>query len=146
MEKIIQEILSSFLSADSIAIALRPVTLAAIALMAVLAYLFCHSVLSVIVKAVTRRTKSDWDDDILNDHFLKAFSQLAPALVVAYLLPGTFDEKSNMFVWLTKLTSFYIVWAFVNLVNRLLQNIYDAFDKRPKYKIHTLRGVFQILK
>ena len=146
MEKIIQDILSSFLSADSVAIALRPVTLAAIALMAVLAYLFCHSVLSVIVKAVTRRTKSDWDDDILNDHFLKAFSQLAPALVVAYLLPGTFDEKSNMFVWLTKLTSFYIVWAFVNLVNRLLQNIYDAFDKRPKYKIHTLRGVFQILK
>lgn len=31
-------------------------------------------------------------------------------------------------------------------MNRLLQNIYDAFDKRPKYKIHTLRGAFQILK
>lgn len=111
MEKIIHDILSSFLSADSVTIDLRPVTLAAIALMAVLAYLFCHSVLSVIVKAVTGRTKSDWDDDILNDHFLKSFSQLAPALVVAYILPGTFDEKSNMFLWLTKLTSFYIVFC-----------------------------------
>ena len=129
MEKIIQDILSYFLSTGNVAIVLRPVTLAAIALMAVLAYLFCHSVLSVIVKAVTQRTKSDWDDDILNDNFLKAFSQLAPALVVAYLLPGTFDEKSNMYVWLTKLTSFYIVWAFVNLVNRLLQNMAERAER-----------------
>lgn len=146
MKQILQDLLSSFLPTDSVSAILLPVTLAAIALMAFLAYMFCHSVISVVVKAVTRRTASDWDDDILNDRFLRAFSQLAPALLVAYLLPGTFDQESDMYVWLTKLTSFYIVWAFVHLANRLLQNLYDAFEKRPRYKIHTLRGVFQILK
>lgn len=146
MKKILQDLLSSVLPTDSVNAMLLPVTLAAIALMAFLAYMFCHSVISVVVKAVTRRTVSDWDDDILNDRFLRAFSQLAPALLVAYLLPGTFDQESDMYVWLTKLTSFYIVWAFVHLANRLLHNLYDAFEKRPRYKIHTLRGVFQILK
>ena len=146
MKQILQDLLSSFLPLDTVSAILLPVTLAAIAMMAFLAYMFCHSVISVVVKAVTRRTASDWDDDILNDRFLRAFSQLAPALLVAYLLPGTFDQESDMYVWLTKLTSFYIVWAFVHLANRLLQNLYDAFEKRPRYKIHTLRGVFQILK
>ena len=96
MKKILQDLLSSVLPTDSVNAILLPVTLAAIALMAFLAYMFCHSVISVVVKAVTRRTASDWDDDILNDRFLRAFSQLAPALLVAYLLPGTFDQESDM--------------------------------------------------
>ena len=146
MKTILRDFLSSLLSENWVDASLLPITLIIITLTAILAYLFCHSVISVIVKTATRRTKSDWDDDILNERFLKAFSQLAPAIVVAYLLPDAFDNESKMYVWLTKLTEFYIVWAFVHLANQLLQNLYDAFDKRQKYKIHTLRGVFQILK
>lgn len=145
MKTILRDFLSSLLSENWVDASLLPITLIIITLTAILAYLFCHSVISVIVKTATRRTKSDWDDDILNERFLKAFSQLAPAIVVAYLLPDAFDNESKMYVWFTKLTEFYIVWAFVHLANQLLQNLYDAFDKRQKYKIHTLRGVFQIL-
>ena len=119
MKTILRDFLSSLLSENWVDASLLPITLIIITLTAILAYLFCHSVISVIVKTATRRTKSDWDDDILNERFLKAFSQLAPAIVVAYLLPDAFDNESKMYVWLTKLTEFYIVWAFVHLANQL---------------------------
>lgn len=146
MYEIIHDFLSSFLSENMVQKAFAPVTLVTIALLAYLAYLFCHSIVAMVVKIVTKRTTSTWDDDLLNSRFLKAFSQLAPALLVAALLPNAFGEEGKLYIWLTKLTDFYIVWAFVHLSNRFLQNLYNAFDKRKKYKIHTLRGVFQILK
>ncbi|MDE6095096.1 MAG: mechanosensitive ion channel family protein [Muribaculaceae bacterium] len=146
MYEIIHDFLSSFLSENIAQMAFAPVTLATIAILAYLAYLFCHSVVAMIVRIITRRTVSTWDDDLFNDRLMKAFSQLAPAILVAYLLPDAFNEEGKVYTWLTKLTEFYIVWAFVHLANRFLQNLYDAFDKRKKYKIHTLRGVFQILK
>ncbi len=146
MYEIIHDFLSSFLSEHMVQKAFAPVTLVTITVLAYLAYIFCHSVVAMIVRIITNRTVSTWDNDLFNDRFLKAFSQLAPALLVAYLLPEAFREEGKVYVWLTKLTDFYIVWAFVNLANRFLQNLYDAFDKRKKYKIHTLRGVFQIFK
>lgn len=146
MDEMLRDFLSSFLSESVASKALLPVSLLVIALFAYLAYVFCHSVVAMVVRVVTSRTASTWDDDLLNDRFLKAFSQLAPALLVAYLLPDAFSGEGKVYTWFTKLTEFYIVWAFVNLANRFLQNLYDAFDKRKKYKIHTLRGVFQILK
>lgn len=146
MYEIIHDFLSSFLSENMVQKAFAPVTLVTIAVLAYLAYIFCHSVVAMIVRIITNRTVSTWDNDLFNDRFLKAFSQLAPALLVAYLLPEAFRGEGKVYVWLTKLTDFYIVWAFVNLANRFLQNLYDAFDKRKKYKIHTLRGVFQIFK
>lgn len=146
MYEIIHDFLSSFLSENMVQKAFAPVTLVTIAVLAYLAYIFCHSVVAMIIRIITNRTVSTWDNDLFNDRFLKAFSQLAPALLVAYLLPEAFRGEGKVYVWLTKLTDFYIVWAFVNLANRFLQNLYDAFDKRKKYKIHTLRGVFQIFK
>lgn len=146
MYEIIHDFLSSFLSENMVQKAFAPVTLVTIAVLAYLAYIFCHSVVAMIVRIITNRTVSTWDNDLFNDRFLKAFSQLAPALLVAYLLPEAFRGEGKVYVWLTKLTDFYIVWAFVNLANRFLQNLYNAFDKRKKYKIHTLRGVFQIFK
>lgn len=146
METLIHDFLATFLSEDNVKTALLPVSLLVIGLLACLSYLFCKSVLTVVVNFITSRTPSEWDDDLLNTRFLSAFSQLAPAIVIACLLPDAFDRQGRLYVWLTKLTEFYIVWAVVNLANKFLQNLYDAFDKRKKYKIHTLRGAFQIVK
>ncbi len=146
MENIIRDLLLSFLSEYMTGNLIVPISIIVIALLAYIAYLFCHIVVAAIVNAITRSTETEWDDDLFNERFLKAFSQLAPALLVAYLLPGAFRNEETTYVWLTKLTEFYILWAFVNLANKFLQNLYDAFDKRQKYKIHTLKGVFQIMK
>lgn len=123
-----------------------PLSLCLIALSAVIAYIFCLKFVTVIVKIVTRRTETEWDDDLLNDKVLRSVCQLAPALLVSALLPDSFDSGTKLQQWLEKLTDFYILWALIHLINTFLQSVFDALDKRGKYKIHTMKGVLQMLK
>ena len=146
MNEWIQRLLHEFLSNNSIENLYTPLMLLIIALVAVTAFWFCVRVVSVIVKLVTSRTATEWDDDLLNTKVLRAISQLAPALLVSYMLPDAFDHNTNVEEWLTKLTDFYILWAFIHLINTFLQALFDALDKRGQYRIHTMKGVLQILK
>lgn len=146
MEQWILSLLESFLPANYVNSFYQPVMLLTIFILAVCVFWFCHRVISVFVRILTKRTETDWDDDLLNDRVLRAASQLAPALLVAYMLPNAFDEGSTTRIWLTKATDFYILWAFIHLINTFLQTLFDALDKRGRYRIHTMRGVLQMLK
>ncbi len=146
MEQWILSLLESFLPANYVNTFYPPVMLLTIFILAVCVFWFCHRVISVLVRILTKRTETDWDDDLLNDRVLRAASQLAPALLVAYMLPNAFDDGSTTRVWLTKATDFYILWAFIHLINTFLQTLFDALDKRGRYRIHTMRGVLQMLK
>lgn len=123
-----------------------PFTVIVIALLSLAALWFCNRVISVVVKIITRNTSTEWDDDLLNDRVLRAASQLAPALLVSHLLPDAFDADSSTRIMLNKATDFYILWAFIHLINTFLQTLFDALDKRGHYRIHTMRGVLQMLK
>ncbi|MBD5214842.1 MAG: mechanosensitive ion channel, partial [Bacteroidales bacterium] len=48
--------------------------------------------------------------------------------------------------WITKATELYILVAIINLLNQVLQAFFDALDKRNSGKVHTLRGVLQMIK
>lgn len=117
-----------------------------IAIMAVISFWVCNSIVSAVVRFVTRKTETEWDDDLLNHKVLRAISQLAPALLVSYMLPDLFEEGTSWRTWLSKGTDFYILWAFIHLINTFLQSLFDALDKRGRYRIHTMRGVLQMLK
>lgn len=146
MEKLITEFLGSFFSPDNIATWYTPASLLFIVIAAFVVYWLCHRVIAVVVKIVTLKTETEWDDDLLNDRVLRATSQLAPALLVAYLLPQAFSNDSTWQVWLDKGTDLYIVWAFIHLINTFLQSLFDAFDRRGRHRVQTMRGVLQMFK
>lgn len=146
MKQWIHDLLATLLPAGQADAFYTPVMLVTIFLLAMVVYWLCRRVVWVVVRLVTLRTETEWDDDMLNDRVLRAVSQLAPALLVSYLLPDTFDEDSTTRLWLVKATDFYILWAFIHLINTFLQSLFDALDKRGRYRIHTMKGVLQMLK
>lgn len=146
MEQIINQFLNSFLPESTVRSLLSPCTFLAIAIMAWFVYVLCRRLLMPLVVAITRRTSTDWDDDLLNKKVLRAFSQLAPALLVAALLPDTFTNGSSSQNWIIKGTELYILWAVIHLINTFLQSLFDALDRRNSGKINTLRGVLQMVK
>ncbi len=95
---------------------------------------------------ITRKTTTDWDDDLFDRKLLSAVSQLAPALLMAWLLPEIARGHEGWTVWLIKLTRFYIVWAIVKLVNVFLQNLYTGFDRRAMFREHNLSVLVQAAK
>lgn len=121
-------------------------TLLAVVFVAWIAYEVFRRIVSPMIIYLADKTHTEWDDDLLTPEVLRAFSQMMPAIVVAWLLPKMFVNHETLYIWIKKLTLFYIVWSCVHLVNKVVEAIFQAFDKRDYGKVHSLKGTFQMLK
>lgn len=121
------------------------VVLALMGVVAVGSYFALKGMLYLLDHMV-RRTPTEWDDDMLNHRFHRAVAQLAPALLVNWMLPGFFDDTTSLHHWCRVLTSFYIVWAVVHLVNVSIMNLYNAMARRPMLHTFAIKGVFQMAR
>jgi len=121
------------------------ITLAGIAIVAVIFYQFTKAVLGIVEKIVAR-SSTTWDDDLLNPSFLRAVAQLTPAIIVSHLLPGFFGDSAASVYWLQTLTSFYILWAIVRICVIFVGNLYNAILQRENLRVYAVKGIFQMLK
>ena len=96
--------------------------------------------LLTILERVVMRSPTHWDDDMLNPRLLKALSQLAPAICVRWMLPGFFGTRPDTFHLLSSITSLYIVGALVLIICVLIDNLYNAFARRPKLKVYAIKA------
>ena len=145
MIQTIKTLLAETFSGPDQALFIDLTVLAGIAVIAVAAYFITKGLLYLLDNAVLR-TPTTWDDDLLNHRLLKGVAQLAPALIVNWLLPNFFDDTSALHHWTKVLTAFYIVWAVVHIVNVILSNLYEAMSRRPAMKAYAVKGVFQMVK
>lgn len=116
-----------------------------IALAAVLSYYIAKTLLWFVEKAVMR-SPTEWDDDIVNTRFTRGVSQLAPALIVSWLLPRLFGEGDQSVHWLDVLTSFYILWAVIHIIVIFIDNLYNGMLRRDNTRPYAIKGVFQMFK
>lgn len=134
----ITQALNAALPQQTAAAMVTPTLIVAIALISVLAYFLCVRILTPLTHYITSKTRNDWDDDILNGKAMAAFSQLAPALILSWLLPKAFSEHVWGLETIEKLTDVYIVYAVINLISKLMSNTVEAFEKRDKASEHNL--------
>lgn len=119
---------------------------AGIILAAVVAYYVCKWLLR-FVAVIVDKSPTKWDDDLINAKFMRAVSQLAPALVIDWLLPAFFRANEAGYVkWIKVLTSFYILWALVRIAVIFLENLYKAMSRRKCTQPYAVKGIFQMLK
>ena len=71
----------------------HPVTMAiillGIAVAAALSYYICKGLL-YMAEWLIEKSPTKWDNDLFDRHFMRGVSQLAPALLVIWLLPALF--------------------------------------------------------
>lgn len=120
--------------------------LAAIFLTALAAYYICKWLLYLVGIAIDK-SPTKWDDDLIDHRFMRAVSQLAPALIVNWLLPAFFRvNESDSVHWIKVLTSFYILWAVVRIAVIFIENFYKAMSHRKRTQPYAVKGIFQMLK
>lgn len=142
----ITDALESLLPPETAAPLVTPLLILAIAVISVAAYFLCIRILTPLTHFLTRKTKNDWDDDILDAGAMRAFSQLAPALLLSWLLPEAFNSHERGVEIFERLTDVYIVYAIIHLVTRLMGNTVDAFEKRDMGSRHNLTVIEGALK
>lgn len=134
----IYDFLYSWFSPESANALVTPTILFVIAIISIASYFLCIRIVTPLTHFLTRKTDTEWDDDILNEGAMKAFSQLAPALILAWLLPQVFSHHEWSVDMIERLTKVYIVYAVINLISKLLSNTVDGFEKRDKANEHNL--------
>ena len=134
----ITDLLNSLLTPEAAAPLISPALLVLVVLLSVASYFLCVRIVTPLTDLITRKTETEWDDDILNGKAMRAFSQLAPALILAWLLPQAFSNHQWGVVAIERVTKAYIVYAVVNLLCVLISNTVDGFEKRDKGAEHNL--------
>lgn len=142
---IIREFLAAAITCPFNTQIITAILLCGIAVVSVIAYYLTKWALMMVEKVILR-SPTDWDDDLLNPSFMRAVSQLAPAIVVSWLLPMFFADTPGEVRWIDTLTSFYILWAIVRIVVIFIDNLYGAFLKRENLKPYAVKGIFQMFK
>lgn len=145
MEKTVLDVLTWALGRPVAEAAAPWVTVLCIGVSAWLLYWVCVKLLIPLVDLLTRKTETEWDDDLLNANVLKAASQLAPAIWVSVMLPDMFVTHVTLFAWLERLTRLYILWAAVHLILVVLRSVQEALDKRHLLKRANLEIVRQTI-
>ncbi|MDE7411908.1 MAG: mechanosensitive ion channel family protein [Paramuribaculum sp.] len=121
------------------------ILLGGIAALSVASY-YIVKLLGTIIRILVSKSRTKWDDDMLNDAFLQAVGQLAPALVVSWLLPKFFSTSDVSAMWIGIGTRCYILWTVIYIVCITISNLYNAFYRRPKMRAYAIKGIFQMVK
>lgn len=141
----LRQLLSEWMNFAGSDLVISCLMLVVIAIAAVGGYYITVLILHLVARMV-EYTETDWDDDLINEKLLKSISQLTPAIVVAWMLPGCFEAHDTFASLLKILTSFYIIGVSVYAVCTFLDNLFEAFSRRPKLQPYAVTGIFQMLK
>ncbi len=118
------------------------IALLGVLLLAYAAYLITKKVLLRFIRGFVKRTKTDWDDILLNEKVLRRLSLITPFLIIinfAYLVPSL---QSLIQRFSTALIIFFILLA----VSAILSGVVEVYERLEKYKNRPTKGYIQIAK
>ena len=137
---------STGMDADLAGILRFVILIFAIALLSYLVDKIAKSILLRILKALTRKTKTFWDDVLFERKVFDKLSHLAPALVIYYLAPPTLSDYPGWLEVIQSGTTIYmlivvlmVIVAFLNALNTIYQN-YEIS------KVKSIKGYIQVAK
>jgi len=128
---------------QSVAVFLTTVLLVAgAALLALLAFLAARRVLLPVLAALIRRSRSKWDDYLLNSKMFEPLAHLAPALVFhlcAPLFPGAET-------WIARLVLCYVSFTVAVSLDKFLNAVDEIYRQFEVSRERPIKGFLQIVK
>ncbi len=123
------------------------ISLAVIVILAIIADYLTRRIFLVSVTRMAKRTKTDWDDMLLERKFFHKLSHLAPAIVI-YLTIGIalYDYSLKLTLFFQALTKIYMIISVLLVVNAFLNAVHDIYQTLPFAKNRPIKGYLQVIK
>ena len=106
----------------------------------------CRKTIIPMIRKLTAKTQSNWDDYLLSDKVLDNVCHLIPPVIFYALIPLAFSPESNLLHLLLKICHIYIVVIAMKLVCAVITSLYTISSEHEKLKNHSLKGFYQMLK
>ena len=103
--------------------------------------LFCK-VIAPIIRRITLKTSVKWDDILISDGVISAFSRMLPAVVLTAALPFVF-QNGFLGVLVARGTIIYVILTACNFFAAVVKAIFGLFVHHKEEKALNLAGIRQ---
>ncbi len=123
------------------------ISLASIALLALIADYITRKIILVFVARVAKKTETEWDDILLERKFFHKLAHFAPAIVVYSTINiALYDYSPKLTIFFYDLTKIYLVFVSLLVVNAFLNAAHDIYQTLPSAKSRPIKGYLQVVK
>jgi len=123
------------------------ISLGVIVILAIIADFVAKRIFLASMARIAKRTKTEWDDVLVEKKFFHRLAHFAPAIVV-YLTIGValYDYSPKVTIFLQALTKIYMVVAALLVVNSFLDTVNEIYQGLPYAKSRPIKGYLQVIK
>ena len=123
----------------------RAAAIACILLLAFIADRLCRKIFIPLVRRITSKTESVWDDHLLSREVLGNICGMIPPIAVYAMAPlaGLGIELQSL---IFKICGIYFTVVAVKLACSVISAFYSISSEHEKFKNHSLKGFYQMLK
>ena len=115
-------------------------------------YFVAKTFINRILIQIAKRTKTDWDDAIIESKVLLRLSHIVPAIIVFTTWPlalHALDSILDFALWkklVQKGVELFLILLFLNVTVKLTRVFQRYFETAPRFKDKPLGGFFQLLR
>jgi miniconductance mechanosensitive channel len=118
-----------------------------IAVLAFLCFYLTRTVLITIIRRLSKRTKSIWDDILVESKFFHAVAHLIPASIFYFTANYAADYFPKLELFLLKGSKIYFLLAFILIINTLLKTLNEIYNETvTSAKERPIWGVLQFVR
>lgn len=123
------------------------ISVGVIILLALLADFIAKRIFLASMARIAKRTKTEWDDILVEKKFFHRLAHFAPAIVI-YLTIGValYDYSPRVTVFIQALTKTFMVIASLLVVNAFLETLNAIYQDLPYAKSRPIKGYLQVIK
>ncbi len=123
------------------------ISIVAIIVIAIIANYITKRIIVAGITKISRRTKSVWDDYLVERKVLRKLSHLAPALVIQFTIGiALYDYSPGVTLLVEKFTYIYIAAVCVLVLSSFLDAMHDIYLTLEISKTRPIKGYVQLLK
>jgi miniconductance mechanosensitive channel len=120
---------------------------ASIVVLAFICFYLSRTLLISIIHRFSKKTKSLWDDILVESKFFHAVAHLIPASIFYFEANFANDYFEKLGGYLTKASEIYYLIAFILIVNTLIKTLNEIYNQSySSAKERPINGVLQFLK
>ncbi len=108
--------------------------------------LIVKKVLIRSIRSVIKKTKTVWDDALVENKVFNTLSHIAPAVVIYLTTPYIFEDFSGAIPYILRLVNAYISTVLIIVIINFLNTLKYYFENTKLFKDNPLDSYFQLIK
>ena len=117
-----------------------------IIIVAIISDIILKRVIINIITLIVKKSKTIWDDILLNKKILIRLSHLAPAIIIFYSLRFVLYDYESIVTIIQGAIKVYIVILSLMVIDPLVNGLHNIYQTLPVSKDRSIKGYIQVVK